>query len=282
MSINNFIPTIWSETLRKELSKTFIAVDHCNRDYEGEIRGKGSTVKICSISDIMIRDYSRNATINDPEILTDQAITLNIDKAKCFNFQIDDIDRYQCSPKLMEGALQKAAEAMANDADRYVFELANTVGDNRITNKIDSGESIYDTILKAREKLYLNNVSDGTEIFLEVTPEVASKILKEKIALPAVSDSAAEHGYLGSIFGCKIYVTNNLVRTVNASNSDMLLHSCILRTRRAITFVDHLSEIEAYRPEKRFADAIKGLHLYGAKVVYPKEMVIVVIECENK
>jgi hypothetical protein len=50
-------------------------------------------------------------------------------------------------------------------------------------------------------------------------------------------------------------------------------YKCLMRTTRAIAFAEQLSEIEAYRPEKRFADAIKGLHLYGAKVVYPNEMV---------
>ena len=54
-------------------------------------------------------------------------------------------------------------------------------------------------------------------------------------------------------------------------------HKCIARTGRAIAFAEQLSEINAYRPEKRFADAVKGLHLYGAKVVYPNEMVTIAV-----
>ena len=283
MAITNFVPTIWSETLHHELARACVAIDHCNRDYEGEIKGKGSTVKICGIGDISLKDYTRNTNMNDPETLSDHVTTLTIDKAKCFNFQIDDVDRLQASPKLMEAALQKAAEAIANDADKYVLSLVGSA-ETRVTNTYGSGESFFDTILKAREKLYKYNVTDGTELFLEVTPEVASGILKEKIMLPCSSDGVSEHGYLGSIFGCKIYVTNNLTRSVNTSNSevDTIYHHCILRTRRAISFVDQISEIEAYRPEKRFADAVKGLHLYGAKVVYPKEMAAVVFELEDK
>ena len=283
MSISNFIPTIWSETLYKELSKNFIAVNHCNRDFEGEIKGKGSSVKICGVGDITIKDYTKNTDLSTPEILSDSATTVSVDKAKCFNFQIDDVDKAQCSPKLMEAALSKAAEALANEADRYVLGLASQAG-KKFVNQYDSGESFFDTILKARETLYQNNVTDGTEIFLEVTPKVAAKILKEKIALPSSNENTVESGFLGTIFGCKIYVTNNLVRTINSSNTQAstIYHNCVLRTRRAITFVDQLSEIEAYRPEKRFADAIKGLHLYGAKVVYPNEMVAVTFECLNE
>ena len=99
-------------------------------------------------------------------------------------------------------------------------------------------------------------------------------LLKEKIALTN-STEALDNGYLGSVAGCKIYVSNN-IKTLY--NSDMTsIDYCIMRTTRAIAFAEQLSEIDAYRPEKRFADAVKGLHLYGAKVVYPNEMVTIAV-----
>ena len=279
MAVTNFIPTIWSETLHKELASICVAVNHCNRDFEGEIKGKGSSVKICGIGDISISNYSKNSDLSTPQTLSDTAMTLNIDQAKCFNFQIDDVDRMQASPKLMEAALQKAAEALAVEADRYIYNLYSS-DCPRILNHYNSGESIYESIIKARELLYVNNVTDGTELFLEVTPKVASQILKEKIALPSTSESSVESGYLGQILGCKVYVSNNLTRAVNTGSTEIptLWHNCMLRTRRAISFADQISEVEAYRPEKRFADAIKGLHLYGARIVYPKELINIVVE----
>ena len=60
---------------------------------------------------------------------------------------------------------------------------------------------------------------------------------------------------------------------MQAEDEDAYIHRCAIRTKRAIAFAEQLSEIEAYRPELRFADAVKGLHLYGAKVVYPNEIV---------
>ncbi len=274
MAITNFVPTIWSETLYHELQKNFVAVNHCNRDFEGEIKKKGSVVNICGIADITLKTYTKNSDITSPETLSDSATQLVIDQAKFFNFQIDDINRAQCSPKLMEAAMQRAAEVIANDADRHVFSLYKSAG-KTINNTKDGEETLYDSILAAREYLYENNVGDGTELFLEVSPKVAARILKEKIAIPSTSEDTISSGYLGSIFGCKIYVCNNV--TVNTSG-DNPVHNCYLRTKRAITFADQISEIEAYRPEKRFADAVKGLHLYGAKVVYPKEFVCIGVE----
>ena len=96
-------------------------------------------------------------------------------------------------------------------------------------------------------------------------------ILKAKVGLSTDNQGALEAGCLGSIGGCKIYVSNNLTKS---GTEDGVLHKCIARTKRAIAFAEQLSEINAYRPELRFADAVKGLHLYGAKVVYPDEMVL--------
>ena len=274
MAITNFIPTIWSETLYSELNKNFVAVNHCNRDFEGDIKSKGSVVNICGVGDITIKDYTPNTDMSTPQELEDTITKLEINRAKFFNFQIDDINKAQASPKLMEAAMEKAAEAIANEADKYVFSLYNQAGAN-VEMSFSSANTLFDTILAAREILYENNVGDGTELFLEVSPKVASSILRDKSMTGYLNNDCLETGYLGSIFGCKIFVCNNINHTAEGGND---IYHCILRTKRAIVFADQLSEVEAYRPEKRFADAVKGLHLYGAKVVYPKEMVCINVE----
>lgn len=271
MAITNFIPTIWSETLYSELNKHFVAVNHCNRDFEGDIKSKGSVVNICGVGDITIKDYTANTDMSTPQELEDSVTKLEINRAKFFNFQIDDINKAQASPKLMEAAMQKAAEAIANEADRHVFSLYNNAGKIIIKATGDT-TPIFDKILEAREFLYENNVGDNVELFLEVSPKIASIILRDKTNSAFCSSNTIENGYLGSIFGCKIFVCNNISISNTAAST---VHHCILRTKRAIAFADQLSEVEAYRPEKRFADAVKGLHLYGAKVIYPKEMVCI-------
>ena len=271
MAITNFIPTIWSETLYSELNKNFVAVNHCNRDFEGDIKSKGSVVNICGIGDITVKDYTANSDMANPQELEDTVTQLEIDRAKFFNFQIDDVNKAQASPKLMEAAMQKAAEAIANEADKYVFSLYAEAG-TIIEKRLSDPSSFYEKVIEAREALYKSNVGDNTELFLEVSPKVASLILLDKSNATYLNNNVLETGYLGSLFGCKIFVCNNIAVT-NSSGNDV--HHCILRTKRAIAFADQLSEVEAYRPEKRFADAVKGLHLYGAKVVYPNEMVCI-------
>ncbi len=272
MSITNFIPTIWSENLLTALDKEYVGVAHCTRDYEGEIKGKGAVVKISSVGNISVGNYTKDTDMENPQPLTDTVIDLEINQAKYFNFQVDDIDKAQCVPQRMEAAMSLAASALANAADRYVFDLYHQAGSNIDCNM--ATEDILDAIIKARQTLYENNVSDSTEVVLEVSPKIASEIFKKKISLSYCDPNTVDSGYLGSIMGCKIYVSNNIPAAFDSINM-VTIHPCIMRTKRAIAFAEQFSEIDAYRPEKRFADAVKGLHLYGAEVVRPSEMVTI-------
>lgn len=270
MAIKNFISTVWSENLYQALDKQYVAVSHCNRDYEGEIREKGSVVKICGLEPITISDYNKNSNMSMPAVLADNVRELTVDQAKCFNFQIDDIDRAQSTPRLMDLAMKNAANALANTADAFIYGLYGDAA-HSVRQSEASADNIIDALLEARTLLFGQNVSDPNDIVIEVSPQIAGLILKAKIALSTDNGEALEKGCIGSIAGCKIYVSNN-IHVMSTDNG--VVHKCLARTKRAIAFAEQLSEIEAYRPELRFADAVKGLHLYGAKVVYPEEMVL--------
>ena len=270
MAITKFIPTIWSENLIRSLDHEYIGVAHCNREYEGEIKSCGSTVKICGIGNVTIRDYNKNNDMDTPQELSDTVCTLTIDQARCFNFQIDDIDRAQTTPKLMEAAMSVAAKGLAEQADRYVYSLYSQAK-HTIYQEEATPDTIWDAIFSAREKLFENGVSDPSQVVFEVSPAIASMIMRAKISAYHDNDEIFENGFLGSVAGCRIYVSNNVV--VDKSSGSNFKNQCIMRTRRAVAFAEQLSEIEAYRPEKRFADAVKGLHLYGAAIVCPDEYI---------
>ena len=270
MAITSFIPTVWSETLAKSLEKQYVGIANCSREFEGDIKEMGSKVKICSLSPVRIGTYTKNSNINAPEELDGVTTELTIDRAKYFNFQIDDVDRAQAVPKLMEEAMRAAAAALANEADKYVYQLQMDAS-HTIRSLRGTPENILDLIISARTKLYENGVTPGEEVVLEVSPQIAELIFKAKLALSTDNGETLETGCIGSIAGFKVFVSNNIVTLNDAANNTA--HECFARTKRAIAFAEQISEVEAYRPENRFADAVKGLHLYGAKIVYPKELV---------
>lgn len=269
MSVNNFIPTVWSENLLHALDRKYVGVANCNREFEGDIREKGNKVKILGLGSVVVSNYTKNTNISTPDTLSDSACELSIDQAKYFNFQIDDIDKAQAAPKIMDAAMKNAANALAMTADRYVYSLYAQAG-TTITETTTTENNILSLLIDARTALQNFNVLNAEDIVIEVSPVIAGLILKAKINLSTDNTAAMENGYLGSFGGSKIYVTNNL----HISNVGQISYQkCLVRSKRAIAFAEQLSEIEAYRPELRFADAVKGLHLYGAKVVYPAEMV---------
>lgn len=268
MAITNFIPTVWSEHLLCALDKQYIGVANCNRDWEGDIQGKGSSVKICGIRPITIGEYTKNTDMSNPQELDEVTYDLVIDQAKYFNFQIDDIDKVQSSPKLMDLAMRSAAEAIANDADRYIYQMykANSFPSDAINDL--HGEELFKRILFAREYIMQNGVINPSDIVFEVSPYVATELLRAKMDT-APSTETYETGCIGSIAGMKVFVSNNVDFRNEGSQC---ISSCYMRSKRAIAFAEQFSQIEAYRPEKRFAEAVKGLHLYGAKLVYPNEI----------
>ncbi|MBO7176249.1 MAG: P22 coat protein - protein 5 domain protein [Clostridia bacterium] len=273
MAIENFIPTIWSENLYRALDKRYIGVAHCNRDFEGDIKSCGSKVKICGVGNVNVYQYNKDNNLSEPQALTDTCVEMSIDQARYFNFQIDDVDRAQCTPKLMDAAMNVASASLANAADSYIYSLYIDAG-HTVENMAPTPENILDTILTARQKLYENNVSEGEEVVLEVSPAIATILIKAKILSATDNTDILDTGCIGSIAGCHVYVTNNLYADTYVEDN---LRFCLMRTKRAIAYAEQLSEIEAYRPEKRFADAVKGMLLFGAKVVYPQELVCVSI-----
>lgn len=265
MSLNNFIPTVWAETLYKELEKDFVAVKNCNRDYEGEIKSAGDTVKISGIGPVTVSSYTKNTDIAAPQTLDDNTRSLVIDQQKYFNFQIDDVDRAQQKPKIMQEAMKEASVALADTADQYVYSLTH---DDVVTVKQTSVTSanIVSILSDVRKRLRRNNVKDGDEVMLEISPDIEEKILLAKILRDTDNSKSLGKGYLGTFLGFRIFVSNNIPVASNVS-------TCWARTKRAVTFADQINDVEAYRPEKRFSDAVKGLHVYGAKIIYPKELI---------
>jgi len=266
MAIQHFIPTLWSETLYSELEKDYVGVRLCSRDFEGEIRGEGDRVKICGIGPVTVFDYKKNQDMPAAEVLSDTERTLVIDQAKGFNFFLDSIDLAQSKKGLMQAAMKEASGALSDVADRYVYSLTDD-GVETVENGAVTSESIISTIADARRILMEHNVPNSAKISLEIPPAIEQKLILAKVLRATDNEAALGRGYIGSFMGFDIYVTNNI--TPDGSGN----FRCLARTGRAIAFAEQVSAVKAYEPELRHGDAVKGLHLYGAKIIYPKEMV---------
>ena len=265
MAITNFIPTVWSEALYEELNKNYIGVKLCSREFEGDIKNQGDRVKINGLGPVTVFNYTKNSDMPAPEVLSDNTRTLGIDQAMCFNFCIDSIDDVQSSPKLIQAAMKKAADALSDEADKYIYSLTDEAV-QVLTADQTTGENIIKYITTVRRMLMENNVPNSAKISLEVPPVVEQMLLMANVLTDTNNSNALAKGYIGKMLGFDIYVSNN----IEAKNG---VYRCIARTERAIAFAEQINSIKPYEPELRNGTAVKGLHLYGAKIVYPKEMV---------
>lgn len=271
MSLDNFIPEIWSARLLERLQKSLVygAPGVINRDYEGEIRQAGDTVRINSIGPVTVTDYTKNTDHAAPETLSDAGSTLQITKAKMFAFQVDDVDRAQQTPKVMDGAMTEAAYALRDAADQFIASLwaemdtANFIGtDGSPKQDLETALFPYNYLVDLGVLLDEDNVpAEGR--WAIVPPWFHGYLLKDSRFVAAgtpTSDAVIRNGVIGDAAGFRILKSNNVVNTANASYKIIAGHPI------GWSYAEQVNKVEGYRPERRFADALKGLHLYGAKV----------------
>jgi len=274
MAIDNFIPQVWSARLLQNLHNALVygQAGVINRDYEGEIREAGNTVKINAIGSVSVGTYTKNSDMNAPETLTDAQLTLLIDQSKYFNFQIDDVDKAQQKPKVMSEAMREAAYALADTADQYIAGLytgadsGNLIG-TTAAPKTDLGDAgkAYEYLVQMAVLLDEDKVPAAGR-WVIVPPWFHGLLLNDS-KFVATGGSNAEatlrNGMIGEAAGFSIIKSNNVPNTTGAKYRIIAGHAM------AWSYAEQISSVEAYRPERRFADAMKGLHLYGAKIVRP-------------
>lgn len=269
MALTNFIPQLWSGALLAHLDKAHVVGNLVNRNYEGEIRQYGDTVKISQIGDIAVNDYVENTDINDPEELSVTQKVLTIDKQKYFNFQIDDVDAAQIRTSLMDAAMQRAAYALADATEKIILTAIDTDATNKLLPAAALDETnVYKEIVKMKVAMDKANVpSQGR--WLVVSPDTHALLLQDQRFVATGGTMAEEtlrNGFIGRILGFDVYLSNNISTLTNGN-------AAIAGVNMAVTFAEQIVETEAYRMEKRFADSVKGLNIFGVKVIYPECLV---------
>ena len=272
MAINNFIPAIWSRALLENLRNSLVYGQPgvVNRDYQGEIAGAGSSVKIHSIGAVTVSDYTKNSDLSAPETLSDAEVVLNIDRARAFNFQIDDVDAAQQVPKVMEGAMREAAYALSNDLDSYMAGLHAQAGitsgfGSNATPIVPTSTTAYEYLADAFTAMDEANAPQAGR-WAVVPPWYHGMLRKDSRFVAYGTDlnrAVAQNGVIGQVAGFDVFVSNNVAATTGTKYKILFGHSS------AWTMAMQIEKVEAFRMERRFADAVKGLNVYGVKVVRP-------------
>lgn len=284
MAVSSFIPQIWNAEMLFAFREAAIAANLVNRSYEGDAT-KGNKVTVNTGAAVDIYDYSigeaNGGTSGTPKARTTaaQAISstsadLLIDQEKNFDFYVDDIDRRQVAGS-MGGYTTSAGQGLAEDADKYILKTANAAGTQIYKGDgagtpaaITTADQAINVLRDLRKALNKKHVPTGLRVAV-VNAEFEALLLDASGKLAEVDTSGSPQGLrdgvVGRLMGFEIYTSENLPDVANAAVTAWY--------RPSFSFVSQIEETEAMRATDRFADRLRGLHVYGAKAFRPDGIV---------
>jgi len=284
-----FLPSIYSAKVLNFFRKASVVEAITNTDYSGEISNYGDSVKIIKEPVISVYDYTRGSDTTETK-LTDQELTLVVDSAKAFKFIVDDIERDMSHVNFKEVATSSAAYALRDSFDSSVIEsmfsgvassspdhvlgadsatkLAADIydGAGSIDLGADSETDPLNVLARMARLLDDANVPEEGRWFV-ASPEFYEQLSQSGSKLLSVDFNAGQgsirNGLVssGKLRGFNMYKSNNIAAVSSATGKCLAGH--ISSTATAQTIIS----TEVLRDPSSFGDIVRGLHVYGAKVL---------------
>lgn len=255
MAVQHFIQQIWSRSILKDLELKCKLVDNCLRTYEGDCK-YAQSVKILGVGEPTVKDYDGKTPITVDD-MDDKGQILTIDQQKYFAFYVDDIDQAQSVPGLREEYQRKSVHKLAVARDSYVAGLikgaANITTATNLTQ--DAVKAAIDTAI-----VELRTRDFDEEGVIEITPAVYNVFKNCLITLSTNNPEYIKKGIVGTYDGFPVTMSNNMAK-------DDTYAYCDIRGKKAIAFAGQIHKVEAMRVEDYFKDMVRGLDVFGAKVI---------------
>ena len=285
-----FLPSVYSKKVLNFFRKASVVEAITNTDYAGELTAYGDSVKIVTEPSITVYQYERGADVTQTK-LTDAETTLVVDTANAFKFKVDDIEANMSHVNWREVASSSAAYALRDAFDEGViavmFAGVSASSPNHIlgsdnatdlaagtydgTGNLDIGFAAsehdpLDVLSRMARLLDEQSVPEEGRWFLaspdfyEVLASTSSKLLSVDYN---AGQGSIRNGLVssGKLRGFNMYKTNNIASTSNAAGKCLAGHMSACATAQTIT------STEVIRDPDSFGDIVRGLHVYGAKVL---------------
>lgn len=287
-----FLPKVYSKQVLNFFRKASVVEAITNTDYAGEIAAYGDSVRIIKEPTITVYQYERGADVTKTA-LTDQEVTLIVDVANAFKFIVDDIETNMSHVNFRDVATSSAAYALRDAFDAGVLAsmfagvsasapdhiigadaAVGTAGVNETTASIDLIDVADPLDVMARMARLLDDQSIPEEgrwfvaspAFYEALSQSSSKLLSVDYN---AGQGSIRNGLVssGKLRGFNMYKSNNIAATATATGKCLAGHMSATATAQTIT------STEVIRDPSSFGDIVRGLHVYGAKVLRPEALV---------
>ena len=283
----NFTPQIFSQKVQKFFRRASVVEDITNTDYAGEIENFGDTVKIIKEPTITVRDYARGQTV-DTQVLADDQITMTVDQGSYFAFKVDDIEERQSHVNFEALATSSGAYSLKKNYDfnvlKFIYDNASDgTGTGTDGTPID-GDAAVDTLANlvstAKKNLDRNSVPEENR-WLVSSPEFFEQLRKAGAKLSdqsVMADGGSSQIRNGKVhdrplFGFNMYQSNAIAvsggstaaHTFGSSGANE--HVFLYGHMSAVATVNHIAKTELIRDPDSFADVVRGLHVFGRKIL---------------
>jgi hypothetical protein len=268
-SAANFIPEIFSKKLQAKFYASSVLPQISNTDYEGEISGQGNKVNIRTVPNVTVGDYTGSVSYAD---VTTQVVELNIDKAKSYAFKVDDILKVQADIDFQNEAAKDAAEQMRISVETDVMANIPTAATSILDKASVSESTLLGHILEAGRKLDELNIPDSDR-FIVLSPLYIEMLKKSELRqayLTGDGTSPLRNGKVGMIDRFSVYQSNLLAQ---GTGGDAGKTFCLAGHPKATCFASQFVKTETVRLTDTFGDGVRGLKVYGYKVVVPDALV---------
>ena len=270
MSVDNFKPNIWSARLQANLDKALVFGNLVTRDWEGEIRDMGDSVRINRPNNLTVNDYAGSVTYENP---TSAQTILTIDQQKYVAFKVSDIDQAQANVDLIDAYAGRAAYALADAVDQYIASLYTAAAAGTVSLDLTAANPpVYQAFVEARKLLNKKNVPQSGR-WVVVSPDVEAALLNDDKFVQATDqgDNIRTTGLIGGIAGFSVYVSNNVPEVVATDT----YHKVLFGYNDAIAYAGQFTKVEVIRGESSFDDLFRSLYLFGAAAIEPNGLGVI-------
>jgi len=267
----NFIPEVFSKLLQAKFYSSSVLPNISNTDYEGEISGQGDKVVIRTVPAVTINDYAGTITTQE---LTTAKVELLIDKAKYYSFKVDDVLAAQADINLLESASSDAAEGMRVAVETQVLSSVVTGATTIGAQTTITASNILTSILDQAKALDELNIPEEGR-FIVLSPEFVSLLKQSELRqayLTGDDTSPLRNGKVGVVDRFTVYQSNMLYTP--GSGADSGYTHVLAGHPKAISFASQFTNTETVRMESTFGDQVRGLKVFGSKVVTPDALVV--------
>ena len=268
MSVAVFKPTLWSTKIQNALETLTGLRTHCDYEFEKELIKAGNKLKITGSVAPTIGTYVPGTDI-DIENVDGNDQELVIDQFKYFARYFDNVDKAQSIPGVLENDSKECARYLHEEGDKYVASILKAgVDDGTIAKSATAITPSKTNVVGAVEDglvaLYEKNVKPTDELYGEFSPKFYSMLRQSLTEVLTNNVELAKKGAVGKYNNVMVCIENLLPITENVKYN-------FIRTSKAVAFAGQIDQVKAVEKEKGFGDIVKGLYVFGAKVVRPEQ-----------